>query len=57
MLLVALARRLPLELYYDFLEDMMRHMPAEFLREQEEKLCAELSDKSSASRKNGARRR
>jgi hypothetical protein len=37
-LLAALASQLPATVQYDFLEDMMRHLPAEVLLQQEEEL-------------------
>ncbi len=56
-LLAALASQLPGIQQMDFLEDMMRHLPAEVLRVQEEQLRPRRAAKSSSSARNGARRR
>lgn len=55
-LLASLASQLPAVMQMDFLEDMMRHLPAEVLRQHEEELRPRRREKSTKAERDGARR-
>jgi hypothetical protein len=56
-LLAAMASQLPPDMHMDFLEDMMRHLSAEVLRQHEEELRPRRRERATKTGQDGPKRR